>query len=215
MKNQKKLSHKLIPIIILIAIVPIIITSSFTILKFGGVIETKVQELTLQIATEKSAYVDQFIEKYQKQIDSIAKNPGTLNLNVDNFYTFVQSIKESDPSILFAYMGTEDKQMLIYPKTELPQGYDPTSRPWYKEAVANSGKFIVTEPYEHASTKQMVVTVAKAIKLNNGKTAVISEDINMSTLTEVVSKTKVGQKGYTSIILPNGSVLVHPDKSIV
>ncbi|SHE53853.1 hypothetical protein [Caloramator proteoclasticus] len=46
MKKTKKLSFKLIPIILLMAILPIIITSSFTILKFGGVIEGKVNELT-------------------------------------------------------------------------------------------------------------------------------------------------------------------------
>lgn len=215
MRNQKKLSHKLIPIIILIAIVPIIITSSFTILKFGRVIETKVQELTLQIATEKAAYVDQFIEKYQKQIDSIAKNPATLNLDLNNYYAYIQSIKESDPSILYAYMGTEDKQMLMFPKEELPEGYDPTSRPWYKDAISNFGKYVVTEPYQDAATGQIVVTVAKAIKLNNGKNAVVAEDINMSTLAEVVSKTKVGEKGYASVVLPNGNVLIHPDKSVV
>lgn len=215
MKKTKKLSFKLIPIILLMAILPIIITSSFTILKFGSVIEGKVNELTSQIATEKAAYVDQFIEKYEKQIETISNNQATLNLNEENLNTALQSTKEADSTVLYSYMGTQDKQMFIYPKLEFPAGYDPTSRPWYKDAEANFGKIIITEPYKDAASGQLVVTVAKAIKLNNGKTAVVAEDINMTSLAEVVSKTKVGEKGYASIILPNGSVLVHPDNSLI
>ncbi|WDC84101.1 cache domain-containing protein [Caloramator sp. mosi_1] len=215
MKKAKKLSFKLIPIILLMAILPIIITSSFTILKFGNVIEGKVNELTAQIANEKAAYVDQFIEKYEKQIETIIKNPATLNLNTESLNAVLQSLQQSDTTVLYSYMGTEDKQMFIYPKVEFPAGYDPTTRPWYKEAEANFGKIIITEPYKDAASGQLVVTVAKAIKLNNGKTAVVAEDINMTSLAEVVSKTKVGEKGYAAIILQNGSVLVHPDSSLI
>jgi len=215
MKKAKKLSFKLIPIISLIAIIPILITSTFTIFKFGNVIEGKVNELTSQIATEKAAYVDQFIEKYEKQIESIIKTPSTINLDINSIYSTLESIQSSDPTVLYAYIGTQDKQMIMFPKEELPEGYDPTSRPWYKEAEANFGKVVITEPYKDAATGQIVITVAKAIKLSSGKTAVVAEDINMTTLAEVVSKTKVGEKGYASIVLPNGSVLVHPDNSII
>ncbi|CDF57803.1 methyl-accepting chemotaxis protein [Thermobrachium celere] len=215
MKKNKKLSFKLIPIISLIAIIPILITSTFTIFKFGKVIEGKVNELTSQIATEKAAYVDQFIEKYEKQVESIIKICSAANFDINNIYTNLESIQSSDPTVLYAYIGTQDKQMIMFPKEQLPEGYDPTTRPWYKTAEANFGKIIVTDPYNDAATGQIVVTVAKAIKLANGKTAVVAEDINMTTLAEVVSKTKVGEKGYASIVLSNGSVLVHPDKSVV
>lgn len=215
MKKNKKLSFKLIPIISLIAIIPILITSTFTIFKFGKVIEGKVNELTSQIATEKAAYVDQFIEKHEKQVESIIKICSAANLDINNIYTTLEAIQSSDPTVLYAYIGTQDKQMIMFPKEQLPEGYDPTTRPWYKTAEANFGKIIVTDPYNDAATGQIVVTVAKAIKLANGKTAVVAEDINMTTLADVVSKTKVGEKGYAAVVLSNGSVLVHPDKSVI
>ena len=40
-------------------------------------------------------------------------------------------------------------------------GYDPRKRDWYKLAMQNKGKTVVTEPYPSASTGQTVITVAK------------------------------------------------------
>lgn len=46
----------------------------------------------------------------------------------------------------------------------MSDGYNPTDRSWYKEAQENKGKVIVTAPYQSASTKNMVVTIAKRSK---------------------------------------------------
>jgi methyl-accepting chemotaxis protein len=45
------------------------------------------------------------------------------------------------------------------PKDELPTGYDPRTRSWYKDAMAADGTTL-TEPYFDASTHQLMVTIA-------------------------------------------------------
>ena len=39
--------------------------------------------------------------------------------------------------------------------------YDPTARPWYKDAVAKQGGIVVTEPYKAKGNGHIVVTIAK------------------------------------------------------
>ncbi|WP_059284600.1 hypothetical protein [Aquitalea magnusonii] len=58
------------------------------------------------------------------------------------------------------FAGYADKRM-VYQLADkhAPEGYDPTARPWYKQAAA-AGASIVTEPYLFASTKKLGVTVA-------------------------------------------------------
>lgn len=105
--------------------------------------------------------------------------------------------------------------MIIYPKIKLPEGYDPTSRPWYKGAVNSFGNVVITEPYEDASSKEMVITVAKAFKLHDGKTAVIGADLSIDTIVDNMSKTKIGQTGYAFLILENGTIIAHPEKEML
>ncbi|MGH8353403.1 MAG: chemotaxis protein, partial [Pseudomonas sp.] len=46
----------------------------------------------------------------------------------------------------FSYLGTEDGSFTMRPADEMPAGYDPRQRPWYKDAVAAGGTTL-TEPY--------------------------------------------------------------------
>nr|WP_235801197.1 hypothetical protein [Heyndrickxia coagulans] len=51
-------------------------------------------------------------------------------------------------NVLNVYVGTASGKMMIEPNGNLPAGYDPRQRPWYKEAMEQPGKAIVTAPYQ-------------------------------------------------------------------
>ncbi|MDM9652258.1 hypothetical protein QU755_12330 [Pseudomonas wenzhouensis] len=42
-------------------------------------------------------------------------------------------------AFLCAYYGQADGSFTQFPPSELPAGYDPRQRPWYKSAVGSSG----------------------------------------------------------------------------
>ena len=59
------------------------------------------------------------------------------------------------------FAGYADKRMIYHlSEKSPPAGYDPTARPWYKQASATK-EVIVSAPYIFASTKQLGITVAK------------------------------------------------------
>ena len=55
-----------------------------------------------------------------------------------------KSVKESDKDIFSAYFGTAAGKFEIYPNNKMPDGYDATERPWYKQALEHKGQVIIT-----------------------------------------------------------------------
>ncbi|WP_282034700.1 methyl-accepting chemotaxis protein [Metabacillus indicus] len=122
------------------------------------------------------------------------------------FRTFLETNKR----VHLIYAGSEDKSLYIQPETDLPDGFDPTDRPWYKAAKANPGQVIWTEPYEDATNGTYTVTAAKAV-LQNGKiTGVVAFDLSLEAINEIVGAVDVGFGGYSFLLDQKGMALSHP-----
>src|SRR3989344_5693617 len=59
----------------------------------------------------------------------------------------------------FTYLGSADGSFTMRPSSEMPAGYDPRTRPWYKDAMA-AGTTTLTEPYVDAATGALIITIA-------------------------------------------------------
>ncbi|AIF69311.1 hypothetical protein PAP_04500 [Palaeococcus pacificus DY20341] len=124
-------------------------------------------------------------------------------------------LANAEPQISSIYFGREkDGLMIIYPAQELPKGYDPRIRPWYKDAVA-AGKSIWTEPYKDASTGKWVITYAIPVYQNGELIGVVGIDVFVSTLIDNTNSIKLGNSGYIAIADQNGLVIVHPNEKYV
>ena len=107
------------------------------------------------------------------------------------------------------YVGAGDGRMLTYPAINLPDDYDPRSRPWYQQAQ-QARKQIVTPPYQDASSGNIVMTFAQPAEAD-----VIAADVELSDVVNEVLGVKIGESGYAALIDGEGKFLVHPDKSMV
>ncbi|MGG3790880.1 methyl-accepting chemotaxis protein [Geobacillus thermodenitrificans] len=123
------------------------------------------------------------------------------------FRTFLRIHK----NVQYIYIGTEQKKMYITPTAEFPDGYDPTSRPWYKEAMERPDQVVWTEPYVDAITGKHVVTLAKAVSENGRVSAVIGIDMSLDTVTRMVNASDVGYHGYPVLFDSKGMAIVHPE----
>ncbi|WP_033137549.1 methyl-accepting chemotaxis protein [Aeromonas finlandensis] len=109
------------------------------------------------------------------------------------------------------YAGTTDGKMLQSKPTDLPAGYDPRQRPWYKDAMA-AGKMVVTAPYADISTGQLIVTIAEPFQRGNTQ-GIIAGDVSISALiTDILSTTTEGT--YAILVDSNGTIIAHPDASL-
>ena len=112
------------------------------------------------------------------------------------------------------YMGYDaDKRFVQVPLQKMPDGYDPTARPWYKAAVA-SGKPVVTLPYKNAASGEMTVTFAIPVKADGKLLGVIGANKPLAEVVKTVSAIKPSADSYAFILDKDGHVLVHPNADL-
>ena len=112
------------------------------------------------------------------------------------------------------YIGLADGTMIDGADWIPPQGYDPRLRPWYHRAVVARDTAFTT-PYVDMTTHKMVIAIVKPLMMDDRFSGVISADIILDTLQQNVMNAKIGESGYTFIIDSQGTVLVHPDESLL
>ncbi|MDF3866598.1 methyl-accepting chemotaxis protein, partial [Pseudomonas denitrificans (nom. rej.)] len=112
----------------------------------------------------------------------------------------------------FTYLGQEDGTFTMRPNSAMPDGYDPRTRPWYKDAVAAGGTTL-TEPYIDAATQQLIMTVATPARAGGKTLGVVGGDLGLQTLVQIINSLDFSGMGYAFLVSGNGKILVHPDKN--
>ncbi|MBZ4649474.1 methyl-accepting chemotaxis protein [Thermosipho sp. (in: thermotogales)] len=209
---------KLWLLLILSAVLPLAIISTVAIVNSYSVGKELGTTSLLSIATSGTKNLENFLQGYVNLVDFLSSDANVVGAK-ENKYDEVtwmlktfKNIKDKYKDALWIYLGTSDKKFYIYPDAELPEGYDPTKRPWYVDAVKNKGKVIITEPYLDASTSDIVITVAKAV-VNNGQIiGVVALDFKASELANSLLSTKFGENGYSYLLSSDGKTLLHVDE---
>ncbi len=210
------LHHKLIGILILLIIIPLLIISIFSYFILSKITNDNAEELTYQIAKEKVSYIDLHSLSLKHDLQSLSVNKDVLSQDKGELLNALGSITQSNKDIMQSYLADETKQMIVYPQSvKLPAGFDPTSRPWYRDAMAANGQIYVTAPYKDALTGKLVITIAKKIQLSNGKKGAVGFDIDLSTLRDKLVTTKIGKSGYALLVSADGTIIADSDKSRV
>ncbi|CAM4333777.1 chemotaxis protein [Bacillus manliponensis] len=111
------------------------------------------------------------------------------------------------PEVEGIFIGTESGLFVREPSINLDEDYNPTERPWYKQAIQNSKEVIITPPYQSTSTKNTVITIAKQTKDGKG---VIGLNLKLDSIVKLTSSIKIGEKGYAVILDKDGKVISHP-----
>ena len=109
-----------------------------------------------------------------------------------------------------AYVGYADKRIVFSTPQQLPDGYDPTARPWYQQAAA-SDSTILTAPYADAATKRLVVTFALAVKQGGSTQAVVASDVYLDGVVKTIESIKPTASGFAFLVDTEQRIVAHPD----
>lgn len=93
--------------------------------------------------------------------------------------------------------------------------YDPRSRLWYRQAQDGDGT-IWTEPYIFFSSQAPGITLASPVMAPDGTVkGVVGVDIEISQISDFLSRLSIGAHGVAMIINHNGDVIAHPHSDLI
>ncbi|MEF8769851.1 MAG: cache domain-containing protein [Candidatus Accumulibacter phosphatis] len=114
------------------------------------------------------------------------------------------------------YAGYPDKRALFSESQNLPADWDPTSRPWYKEAeLAGEARIVITKPYADAGTKKLVISISSLVKDGGNTVGVAAADLFIDRIVSEVLALKLAGNGFGFLLHKDGTVLAHPLKEAV
>lgn len=138
-------------------------------------------------------------------------------INTNDMLIAFSNIVKSKPEIVNVYFGNNipmnnEGGIFVNPRRHLlPANYDQTKRDWFIKSL-NENKVYISEPYIAASSKELVVTFAKAIYTNNVLKGVVGIDISFEKISEIMQNQAEDENTEINIIIQNGMYLTHKDK---
>lgn len=124
--------------------------------------------------------------------------------------------KKNHPGILDLYIGTKDKKTLSANLAEggqVPEGYDPTTRTWYKDSEADVKRVHWGQPSYEIATGKLSVGVSKAITAQDGSVlGVVAMDVSLGTIQKLLHNIQYNNDGEMFIINDKNMALVYPEK---
>ncbi|MFM0091984.1 methyl-accepting chemotaxis protein [Paraburkholderia sediminicola] len=108
---------------------------------------------------------------------------------------------------LSAYVGYADRTAK---SSGIPPTYDPTTRPWYKQAVA-AGKQVITPPYVNVNTGKLVVAIAEPVIESGEVKGVVSGDLAMDSVQSNIRAIHPTPHSFGILIDDHGRIVAHPD----
>ena len=110
------------------------------------------------------------------------------------------------PGVYSFYIGRPDGSYTA--SQQLPAGYDPRTRDWYKSAMA-SDKVEISHVYQTASDQTHVVTLSRAVRKNGELIGVIGMNVSVDEITEFLKGIKVGESGSLFVLGPDSEYIYH------
>ncbi|MFO6495789.1 MULTISPECIES: methyl-accepting chemotaxis protein TlpB [Bacillus] len=208
--KRPSLSKRLTISFLLILTLPILIFSSASYMTAGSSIEDEIMRSAKNSVDQLNEMIDQNLEKKADAItyfseviqEQTFKEKGQTSLR-EKFEQYAK--QNQDVEAIFT--GSKDSVYVQHPYTKMPDGYDPTERPWYKEAVEKKGEIIVTDPYTSAATGNTVITIAKQTQDGSGVAAL---SLNIDELIKATNDVKIGKEGFAFITSASKKYIAHP-----
>ncbi|BEV17898.1 methyl-accepting chemotaxis protein [Herbaspirillum sp. DW155] len=202
MLNSIKARILFYTITLLIASLAVVGTVSFFIIKTDN--ENAIERNAQAVATGFGSAINEWVAA--RTAMTVAAAEGVQGADP----VFVIKMLQKSGGFYVTTLGREDKAAFTSAAEGLPAGYDPTARPWYKQAVA-AGKPVLTKPYTDVATKKPMVSFTAPVMQNGQRTGVVAAAMFLDGVSDVVRAIHPTPASFAFLVDRDGLMLAHPD----
>lgn len=204
-------------------ILPLVLASTFIIVSFlialNKAINTDIEKITGISIENIDDKISAFIQKYEIQVDNL-RNILQERHNKETADFAATALTVDMPDDFSIYYGTlisryEPGGFYSDSSGWTPDDdWFPPDRSWFKDAVKNSGKFAITDPYLDSKTGSICTTISKDIKDKNNKLlGVAAIDIILDTLSATMAKIEISENAKGYIVNADGLFITNEDSA--
>ena len=190
-------------------------------------INDRVQKLSLErvidssetLAMSNASTIENFIDQYTKGIATLSTSNTLANytgaddktITEEQVIAKLQNNLEVFNDASSIYYALPNKFATSFPESDWSD-FDPTTRDWYTDAVAEPGVVQWSAPYKDATTDVFIITGSYALEQNGKVVGVTGLDLELDTLTEVLTSSDIPFKGFPMLYDEEGVAISHPTK---
>lgn len=207
MNKNLRFSHKVLLAASLIVILAFSLFTFYNDYLQRNAIRQDLENYLAEMGESTSTNIRNLFDGRIKLVENLAQNIAQQPANAETLMGQNALIS----SFLTVYLGKVDGGFSVRPDSKMPDGYDPRTRPWYKDGMNAQGT-ILTEPYIDMATNKMVIGIISKVSANVG---VVGGDLALDGLVQIINSLNFGGMGYAFLVNDQGKILVHPDKDLV
>ncbi|UTC77164.1 methyl-accepting chemotaxis protein [Treponema sp. OMZ 799] len=127
-----------------------------------------------------------------------------------NIVDVFKNLFSSFPEYVEVYMGTKWGGSVTSYDGEMPAFFDPRKRKWYEDAAAANGETVIAEAFESTVGDTVIGLYKSVFSQENEFLGNVGIEVTLTTLTDMISKSKLGTNGYFMLIQGDGTILADP-----
>ena len=215
MKQAKRKSTLILPIIIAVALVVAIFQTAM--------IVTVAKVARKNIVKDNSAIYDQLVDCSAVTIANMAEgtfkeldfyvNADIMDSNDENQKVRWLRQHANKRASDFSYVMYAEADGIAY--TDIGTQLNASTRHYFKAIMKDGKDRFIGDPIVSSTTKIPVVHVARAVKRNGKTVGMIAGVIDLDRFTQSLEYVRIGETGYVWLLGSNGTVIFHPNKDFV
>ncbi|SDO50790.1 methyl-accepting chemotaxis protein [Alkalicoccus daliensis] len=203
-------------------VLTMLVTSLVIYFQLSDGIAQSVDENASATVEDVERFIQEYMDKYSMATDLLAEDERTaafLEEEDPAEWAGVAATHETfmtrEEGAQLIYVGTQEGEMLTTPVIDLPEDFDPRTRPWYEDALASEGEVIWTDPYIDIDTEELIITVAKTVTGNTGVLGVQAMDLSLNNMVLALEESEIGYNGELALLDSTGTYIAHTDVSLL
>jgi methyl-accepting chemotaxis protein len=178
----------------------------------AGIKENVRMLATSPLARQQAGNVTTYMNKNSGPDGMVPMTPLENGGYEGELYKQFEQFAKTHPAVSTISFGAADGGYLQWPAVSRKTGYDSRTRDWYKNAVAEPEKIIVSDPFLTSKGVPTIGVFATVKDEAQGIRGVLGFNIDLPVITNLIKDIKIGNTGYVILVDNNGMIIANPKK---